>query len=233
MLWYPHKQWCLDIVAMIVRHWVTHLELGIPFSDPSADGPLLTWLNHEMVTQDNSIDYYLNIVEEIINKHPQLSLCIMTYANPVYHYGVDRFCKHLEDIGVDSLLIPDLPIHEERNFYPQDVAIKRTHIVSDNLDDTSIIEIAWRTTGFLYVMTQVATTGDHTFSITPLASFVIRLRKLLGCHHRLIAGFSIKTAQDVSQIQMLDLDGYIIGSELVRQYQSWGIAQLESFISKL
>lgn len=225
MVWYPNRDECLEIIATLVKYGAEMIELWLPFSDPAADGPLLTEVNTLMTAQQHDMDYYLSIVQEIRTIYPSLELMVMTYLNPVYRYGFDVFCHKLDDMWVDHLLVVDLPLSEFKPYYPSDLShLQFVFIVSQNCDEQYLHNVTQQSYGsILYIMTTLATTWSgkgYDFTI------VHKLKQLKS--KNLIAWFGIKTKEDIAQVSESWCDGYIIGSELVRQYQQgwvWGLGQ--------
>lgn len=229
---YPDTQTCMQMVDILVQAGAKILELGIPFSDPAADWPVLTQINHESVAKGITIIESLEFISQVKKKYPDLGICIMTYFNPVYQYGVDKFVEYLATHHIDSYLIPDLPVWEIWNM-PDHPDVTRTMLVSDNLDDKTILDVVAHTSWYLYVLSSVTITwGDLQFQ-SVLWKFIERLRLLIWTEKKLVVWFWIKSSEHINFLRTIDLDGFIIWSEIVKQFQQWGLPNLKEYISNL
>lgn len=232
LAWRPDEDTCMQIVEQYVAAWAKMLEMSIPFSDPSADGPLLTQINHEMVEKNMTIDKALPIIARIKERFPELWVVVMVYANLIYQYGIERFTTFLADHKIDSYLSPDLPV-EEIAMIPDHGWVARTMIVSDNLDDVTIAQISEQTDGFLYVLSSIKTTWSDVDYKQWLQIFVERIRCVVWDEQKLVVWFGIKEKADVDFLRTLPVDGYIVWTEIVRQYNAWWVEWVSEFMQEL
>lgn len=231
MTWYPNTETYFQTVDMLVAQWITRIEAGIPFSDPAADGPTLTVVNHEMTQQGASLTSSLELLDIVMKRHSHLRICMMSYLNPILQYWIDSFFEKAQAIWIDSFLIPDLPAHEYGMVRKKSIA--QTSIISPNLPDEDIIRIAQQTDGFLYVLSFIWTTGTGKDFKASLAEFITRIRACVGVEKELVVWFGIKTPDDVAFLNTLAIDGYIVGSQITREIQQWGVKWLEKYIKTM
>lgn len=195
------------------------IELGIPFSDPTAEGPVIQEANIRALSQGTTTDKIFDMVREIRSEIPQ-PMVFMTYANVVFSYGTDRFLKTCAEIGMDGIILPDIPYEEKEDF---DGACK-----ANGLDLISLIAptstnrigmIAREASGFIYVVSSLGVTGTRTTITTDIDSIVkvIRENTDIPC----AIGFGISTPEQART--MADkADGAIIGSAIVKIVAQYG-----------
>lgn len=219
------------MIDMLVAQWITRIEAGIPFSDPGADGPTLTAINHEMIQQWATLTSSLALLDTVMQRHPSLRICLMSYLNPLLQYGIENFFERVAKTWIDSFLIPDLPLHEYGMM--QTKSIKQTSIISPNLPDNEIKKIADQTDWFLYVLSFIGTTGSGKDFKQSLEEFIARIRQVVGTDKELVVWFGIKTPEDVTFLKTLAIDGYIVWSQITREIQQWWVAWLEQYIKTM
>lgn len=232
MTGYPDTDTYFQIIDELVTAWAKIIEAGIPFSDPAADGPLLTEINHTMVAQGMDRDSALALIQEIKKRYPQLWICIMTYANLVYRYGYGAFYTMMQEYKIDWLLLPDIPLQEVQA-YGDTGTVDKVMLVSDTLSDKDIIAIAKESTWYLYVLSFVGTTW-HTHTLQSkqehLRAFITRLRTLVWDEKKLVVWFGISTAEDIAFLRTLPVDGYIIWSAIARAVKKHGLEGLREYL---
>ena len=203
----------------MVRNGADLIELGIPFSDPTAEGPVIQGANIRALAGGVTTDLIFGMVGEL-RKETDIPLVFMTYANVVYSYGAERFLSNCARLGIDGLILPDLPFEEKEEFLP--VCRKYAVDLISLIAPTSagrIAQIAAEAEGFIYLVSSLGVTGTRSEITTDLASIVkvIRENTSVPC----AVGFGISTPEQAAR--MADIaDGAIVGSAIIRIIAQYG-----------
>ncbi len=200
-------------VRAAVENGADLIELGIPFSDPTAEGPVIQGANLRAlkggVTTDKIFDFVRKLRCDV-----QVPMVFMTYANVVFSYGTERFLSTCRDIGMDGLILPDLPFEEKGEFQP---ACRRFGIDLISLvaptSENRIAMIAKEAEGFLYIVSSLGVTGTRNEIKTDLASMVKAVRQNTDVPCAI--GFGISTPEQAKRMAELS-DGAIVGSAIVK-----------------
>ena len=200
-------------VREMARNGADLVELGIPFSDPTAEGPVIQAANLRALTGGVTTDKIFGLVRDL-RRDVRVPLVFMTYANVVFSYGAERFLAACGETGVDGLILPDLPFEEKEEF----LDICRAHGVAliSLIAPTSagrIAAIAREAEGFLYLVSSLGVTGTRREITTDLASIVkvVRENTEIPC----AIGFGISTPEQAKAMAALS-DGAIVGSAIVK-----------------
>ena len=195
------------------------IELGIPFSDPTAEGPVIQGANLRALKGGVTTDKVFQLVGEL-RKDVTIPLVFMTYANVIYSYGADRFLRNCAEAGIDGLILPDLPFEEKEEF----LAPCRKYEVDliSMIAPTSasrVAMIAREAEGFLYLVSSLGVTGERSEISTDLATIVktVRENTAIPC----AVGFGISTPEQARAMAALS-DGAIVGSAIVRIVEEYG-----------
>ena len=195
------------------------IELGIPFSDPTAEGPVIQGANIRALNGGVTTDKIFALVEEL-RKSVDVPLVFMTYANVVFSYGSERFLARCEAVGIDGLILPDLPFEEKEEFLP----VCRSHGVAlvslvAPTSENRIAMIAREAEGFLYIVSSLGVTGARSEITTDIASMVSLVRKSsdIPC----AIGFGIARPEQAARMAAI-ADGAIVGSAIVRLLEQHG-----------
>lgn len=207
-----------NIMAMI-RAGADLVEIGIPFSDPIAEGPVIQGADVRALKAGMTTDRAFELAEKVRAK-TDIPLVFMTYVNPVYKYGYDRFFARCAKIGVDGLICPDLPFEEKNE---ADGAAK-SHGVSliSMIAPTSeqrIKSIAESAEGFLYIVSSMGVTGVRSEIKTDLASIMESVRRYAKIPAAI--GFGVSTPEQAKKMSEI-ADGVIVGSAIVRLVERFG-----------
>ena len=208
----------LETTARLVREMAAAgadlIELGIPFSDPTAEGPVIQAANVRALSGGVTTDQIFELVREL-RRDVSIPLAFMTYANVVFSYGTERFLKNAAEAGLDGLILPDVPFEEKAEFAP---ACKKAGIDWISLiAPTSlarIIMIAAEAEGFLYCVSSLGVTGERRSISTNLAEMMSLVREAnpnIPC----AIGFGISTPEQARTMAALS-DGVIVGSAIMR-----------------
>lgn len=194
------------------------IEIGVPFSDPVADGPVIMEAGQQAIKQGITIDYIFNQLE----KHGDQIKCnyvLMTYYNIICHYGEQAFFEKCRDTGVYGLIIPDLPYELSQRLKEQfsHYGVKIISLVAMTTDDKRMKDIVSHAEGFIYTVTMNATTGQNGAFHPELKRKIESIKAIANVP--VVAGFGIRTPQHVADIKEV-ADGIVIGSEIVKRFKS-------------
>lgn len=213
----------LETTAACVRAAVNNgadlIELGIPFSDPTAEGPVIQGANLRALQGGVTTDKIFDLVRDL-RRDVTVPMVFMTYANVVFSYGSERFISTCRDIGIDGLILPDLPYEEKEEFQPlcRQYGVDLISLVAPTSADR-IARIAKDAEGFLYLVSSLGVTGARSEITTDLGSIVevVRQNTSIPC----AIGFGISTPEQVKKMAALS-DGAIVGSAIVKLLEQYG-----------
>ena len=195
------------------------IEIGIPFSDPMAEGIVIQDANVRALKHNTTTDDVFDIIAKVREK-TDVPLVFLTYINPVFFYGYERFFKRCSELGVDGIISPDLPYEEKGEI--ADIAMKNGVDVISLIAPTSkerIQKIAGDATGFIYVVSSLGVTGMRSEIKTDLNAILADIRDVTDLP--LAVGFGINTPEQASQIGKI-ADGVIVGSAIVKIIEEHG-----------
>jgi tryptophan synthase alpha chain len=202
-----------EFVLEIFRAGADMVEIGIPFSDPIAEGPVIQEANIRALSAGTTVAKLFALVEDLrtVTDKP---LAFMTYLNPVFHYGYDAFFKRAAAAGLDGIIIPDLP-YEEQGEVKQAASAHGVDLISliAPTSETRIREIAQSASGFIYLVSSMGVTGVRGEITTDLASIVAAIRDVTAVP--VAVGFGIHTPAQAAQMSRV-ADGVIVGSAIVK-----------------
>ncbi|WP_130848946.1 tryptophan synthase subunit alpha [Intestinimonas timonensis] len=213
----------LETTAAAVRAAVENgadlIELGIPFSDPTAEGPVIQGANLRALKGGVTTDRIFGLVRDL-RRDVTVPLVFMTYANVVFSYGTERFLSTCREVGVDGLILPDVPFEEREEFLP---FCKRYGVdLISLIAPTSahrIAKIAREAEGFLYIVSSLGVTGTRSEITTDLSAMVevVRQNTAIPC----AVGFGISTPEQARRMAEVS-DGAIVGSAIVKLLEQYG-----------
>ena len=213
----------LETTAAVVRSAVENgadlIELGIPFSDPTAEGPVIQGANLRALSGGVTTDKVFSLVREL-RRDVSVPMVFMTYANVVFSYGAERFISTCNEVGIDGLILPDLPFEEKDEFLPicRQYDVDLISLIAPT-SENRIAMIAEEAEGFIYVVSSLGVTGMRSEIKTDLASIikVIRENTDVPC----AIGFGISTPEQAKKMADLS-DGAIVGSAIVKLLEKHG-----------
>lgn len=202
-----------EIVRSMVKNGADLIELGIPFSDPTAEGPVIQNANLRALTNGVTTDEIFDMVRQL-RLDITIPMVFMTYSNVVFSYGADKFIGICSEIGIDGLILPDLPFEEKEEF--NDICQKYNVDLISLIAPTSanrIAMIAKEAQGFIYIVSSLGVTGVRSEINTDIASLVKLIRKnsSVPC----AVGFGISTPEQASKMASIS-DGAIVGSAIIK-----------------
>ena len=207
----------LDTTAACVRAAVKGgadlIELGIPFSDPTAEGPVIQAANARALAGGVTTDGIFGMVEEL-RRDVEVPMVFMTYANVVYSYGIERFCDRCVEVGIDGMILPDVPFEEKEEFAPacRERGLSFVSLVAPT-SENRIATIAREAEGFLYIVSSMGVTGVRSEITTDIGAMVELVRE--NTHIPCAVGFGISRPEQARKMAGLS-DGAIVGSAIVR-----------------
>lgn len=207
------------VVRAAVENGADLIELGIPFSDPTAEGPVIQGANLRALNGGIKTDMIFEFVKKI-RVDIKIPMVFMTYANVVYSYGAEKFISNCKEVGIDGLILPDLPFEEKDEFLP--ICHKYGVDLISLIAPTSanrISMIAKEAEGFIYLVSSLGVTGTRSEITTDLGSIVkvIRENTDIPC----AIGFGISTPEQAKKMADLS-DGAIVGSAIIKQLEKYG-----------
>lgn len=213
----------LETTAAVVRAAVENgadlIELGIPFSDPTAEGPVIQEANVRALNGGVTTDKIFGLVREL-RKNVTVPMVFMTYANVVFSYGSERFISTCREIGIDGLILPDVPYEEKEEFLPlcRKYGVDLVSLIAPT-SESRIAMIAKEAEGFLYIVSSLGVTGTRSEIKTDLASIVdvVRQNTEIPC----TIGFGISTPEQAEKMAGI-ADDAIVGSAIVKLIAQYG-----------
>ena len=189
------------------------IELGIPFSDPTAEGPVIQSANARALAGGVTTDKIFAMVKEL-RRDVSVPMVFMTYANVVYSYGIERFCDRCVETGIDGMILPDVPFEEKEEFAPacRERGLSFISLIAPT-SENRVAMIAREAEGFLYIVSSMGVTGVRSEITTDIGAMVELVRKStsIPC----AVGFGISTPEQAAKMAGLS-DGAIVGSAIVR-----------------
>ena len=213
----------LETTAAAVRAAVANgadlIELGIPFSDPTAEGPVIQGANIRALSGGVTTDKIFDLVRDL-RTDITVPMVFMTYANVVFSYGAETFISTCKEIGIDGLILPDIPYEEKEEFLPicHKYDVDLISLIAPT-SENRISMIAKEAEGFLYIVSSLGVTGTRSEIKTDLKSIVdvVRQNTDIPC----AVGFGISTPEQAGKMAAIS-DGAIVGSAIVKLIEKYG-----------
>ncbi|WP_372520752.1 tryptophan synthase subunit alpha [Candidatus Ruminimicrobiellum ovillum] len=216
---YPNINKTEDFIYKMVSAGADLIEIGIPFSDPVAEGPVIQESSQKALAAGTNLDNIFDLVKKV-RKTVNIPLVFMTYVNPVFKYGYDNFFKQCSLIGIDGIIIPDLPYEEKNEIseYAKKYDIKIVSLIAPT-SQQRIEDIAKEAEGFLYVVSSMGVTGVRTEIKTDLKSIVDSVKKVTSVPTAI--GFGIHSPEQANKMSKIS-DGVIVGSAIIKIIKQYG-----------
>lgn len=215
----PDLETTAKVVRAMAEAGADLIELGIPFSDPTAEGPVIQAANVRALVAGTTTDKIFDMVRDL-RKDIGIPMVFMTYANVVFSYGSERFISTCADIGINGLILPDVPFEEKEEFDPicKQYGLELISLVAPTSEDR-IAQITREASGFVYVVSSLGVTGTRSEITTDIGSMVKLIRKNtdLPC----AVGFGISSPEQAKKMATLS-DGAIVGSAIVKLIAQYG-----------
>jgi tryptophan synthase alpha chain len=217
----PSIEKTTEFVLEMIRAGTDLVEIGIPFSDPIAEGPVIQQANIRALVAGATVEKIFFLVKEI-RRTTDTPLVFLTYLNPVFHYGYDAFFKRCRDVGLDGIIIPDLPFEEQGEVreVSSKYGVDLISLIAPTSEDR-IREIAKNATGFIYLVSSLGVTGIRSEIKTDLASIVVSVKGVTKIP--VAVGFGIHSPAQAAEMGKI-ADGVIVGSAIVKIVAQYGDA---------
>jgi tryptophan synthase alpha chain len=225
---YPAVETTLKAVAIFAENGCDIIELGIPFSDPLADGATIQQASYEALRQGVTASVCFEVAREL-RRRVKVPLVFMTYYNPVLKFGLEQFCSRCADVEIDGLIVPDLPPEEgeELERSTKRHGLDLVYLVSPASTDERIRLVTSRSSGFIYLVSLTGVTGARDKLPEELEAFVTRVRK--RTEKPLCVGFGVSTAEQARRVARV-ADGVIVGSHIMQLLdQDKSLGKVRSF----
>lgn len=213
----------LETTAAVVRAAAANgadlIELGIPFSDPTAEGPVIQGANIRALEGSVTTDKVFDLVREL-RKNVTIPMVFMTYANVVFSYGAEKFISTCQEVGIDGLILPDIPYEEKEEFLPycKKYGVDLISMIAPT-SENRISMIASEAEGFIYVVSSLGVTGTRSEIKTDLDSIVALIRQ--SAKVPCAIGFGISTPEQAKKMASIS-DGAIVGSAIIKLLEKYG-----------
>jgi len=239
---YPTLELSMEIIGQLIHSGVDIIEIGIPFSDPMADGPIiqdafLKTLNSGITPRD-----CLNLVKSIKERHKETPLLLMTYSNILYSNGLEKFLVQSKNCDIDGFIVPDLNFDEADEYLKisSKLGLATVFLTSPNTSTKRLRRIAGLSTGFVYMVSVFGITGSRNKFEKYTFESISRSKAIVSSYRKYLAvGFGISTPKDGQRMIQAGADGIIVGSSLINiitkneNDKSKMMAELDIFIKNL
>lgn len=215
----PDLETTEKLICAIAEAGADLIELGIPFSDPTAEGPVIQEANLRALSAGTTTDKIFDMVRRV-RKTVSIPMVFMTYANVIFSYGADRFLQTAAEIGMNGIIVPDVPFEEKQEFEPlcQKYGLDQISMIAPTSHDR-IRAIAEQANGFLYCVSSLGVTGTRSSITTDIGAMVKLVKEVkdIPC----AVGFGISTPEQ-AETMCRQADGAIVGSAIVKLIAQYG-----------
>lgn len=239
---YPTLELSRKIIEQLIRSGVDIIEIGVPFSDPMADGPMIQDAFVKALNSGVTPKDCLNLVKSIREKHKETPLLLMTYSNILYSNGLEKFLIQSKNCDIDGFIVPDLNFEEADDYLniTTKLGLSTVFLTSPNTSIQRLRRIASLSTGFVYMVSVFGITGSRNKFEKYTFDSISRSKGIVSSHGKHLAvGFGISTPKDGQRMIESGADGIIVGSSLVsiitknEHYQSKMLSDLDIFVKEL
>jgi len=227
---YPQLNDTVRIIEQMEQAGVDMIEIGLPFSDPLADGPTIQASSTQALKNGMTTQLLFEQLKDI-RKTVSIPLIIMGYFNPVLQYGVDAFCAKCEEIGIDGLILPDLPLAEYQEHYQlifEKHNLFNIFLITPQTSEPRIREIDAASNGFIYMVSSASTTGAKSTFGNEQTDYFNRIASL-GLQNPQIVGFGISNTETFNAATKTT-QGAIIGSAFIKMLTTEGVNGIANFV---
>jgi tryptophan synthase alpha chain len=215
-------------LLFLQENGVDAVEIGVPFSDPVADGPTIQAAGIRALEAGTTMEGVLEALQSFKDEI-SIPMIIMTYANPIMAFGIERFAQKAANAGVDGVIVPDLPYEEEELFAPslEKEGIELIRLVTVTSPENRIQKITAKGNGYVYAVTVAGITGVRSTFQTELGGFLSKVKK--ASRLPVLAGFGISTPEHVQEMNQ-HCDGVIVGSKIVDLFNENNLDEIKKLI---
>ena len=231
MIGFPNEKATITTIRGLVKGGADIIELGFPFSDPLADGPVIQNASTVSLEKGTKITKFLSLVKKI-RKETDIPLVLMTYTNILYHKGYSKFISEAKKAGIDGFILPDMSIEESKEYLKAAKNNADTiFLISPNTNKTRVQKITKASSGFLYLVAVFGTTGVKTGIKKYTLDAIKQVKKQTKGKIPIGVGFGISTPEDVKKYIKAGADAVIVGSAYLKLIEKTPQNKLESKIT--
>ena len=212
-LGYPDLETSIDVIEALAKNGADLIEVGLSFSDPLADGPVIQQATQIALEKGITIKKSLEAVKELRKRGVTIPLILMGYYNPMLAYGLEKFIHDAREAGADGFIIPDLPLEEAEEFQSINGDMPLIQMLAPTSSDERMESIARNAKGFIYLVSVTGVTGERREISNDLGDLIQRVRAHTSAP--VCVGFGIGTPEQAKQVGQL-ADGVIVGSACVK-----------------
>ena len=230
---FPKLDDTVEIIKELEKNNVDFIEIGLPFSDPIADGPTIQDSSSKALKNGMNTNYLFNQLANIRNS-VKIPLIIMGYFNPILQYGVEKFCKKCEEVGIDGCIIPDLPVqifHENYKKIFDKYGLINVFLITPQTTENRIKYIDEVSDGFIYLVSSSSTTGSINGFGNKQLNYFKRISRM-NLKNPLITGFGISDKKSFNEATSYS-NGGIIGSAFIKHLKTKGISKIDKFVQSI
>ncbi len=230
---FPNIDDTVSIIQHLEKSGVDMIEIGLPFSDPLADGPTIQASSTQALQNGMTTDVLFKQLKDI-RKTVSIPLIIMGYFNPILQYGVEDFCKKCQEIGIDGLIIPDLPVDVYNDNYKtlfEKYRLINVFLITPQTSEKRIRFIDSISNGFIYMVSSASVTGSQSGFGEEQLKYFKRIQDL-QLNNSQIIGFGISNEETFNQATTY-AQGAIIGSTFIKHLKNNGIQKINSFVESI
>jgi len=211
----------LKIIELIIHSGADAIEVGIPFSDPMADGPIIQNANLRAFKSGITVAKCFKLISIIRNKYQKIPIGLLTYSNIIYNYGIKQFYSMCSDVQLDSVLVADLPIEESKNFVKlaKEKNISPIFICPPNANTNLVKEISANSDSYIYLLSRSGVTGHKNKKYKPLGHLIKEFNDLKSVP--LLQGFGISESSEIQKIIRSGIAGVICGSVIIQKIEKY------------
>ncbi|MCH5324507.1 MAG: tryptophan synthase subunit alpha [Eubacterium sp.] len=209
-----------EYIGRLIDGGADVIEIGIPFSDPIAEGPVIQAANIRSLSAGCDLSKVFTLTENVRKKYPDTAIVYLTYLNPVYKYGPDKFFAKCAEIGADGIIVPDMPFEEKGEIAEaaKKHGIEIVSLIAPTSEDR-IKQIAEQAEGYIYIVSSMGVTGMRSEIKTDISAIVEAVRKYSD--RPAAVGFGINTPEQAAKYSAI-ADGVIVGSAIVKLIEQHG-----------
>ncbi len=229
----PNYDTSLDLVKGLPAAGVDIIELGLPFTDPMADGPTIQLAGQRALEAGMTLEKTLDLAREFRKTDTTTPIVMMGYYNPIFSRGVDKFLVDAKDAGIDGLIVVDLPPEEDDELCipAQKAGLNFIRLATPTTDDKRLPKVLQNTSGFVYYVSITGITGAAAAQATDVAPEVARIKSQTDLP--IIVGFGVRTPETAKEIASV-ADGTVVGSAIVGELASGkSVADVLTFVKSL
>ena len=231
MAGFPNEKATITTIRGLVKGGVDIIELGFPFSDPLADGPVIQNASTKSLEKGTKITKFFSLVKKI-RKETDIPLVLMTYTNILYHKGYSKFISEAKKAGIDGFILPDMSVEESKEYLKAAKNNADTiFLISPNTNKTRVQKITKASSGFLYLVAVFGTTGVKTGIKKYTLDAIKQVKKQTKGKIPIGVGFGISTPEDVKKYIKAGADAVIVGSAYLKLIEKTPQNKLESKIT--